>query len=324
MPFDLDDLVKLASSSHRAYRRRPHFLDPPMGRSTGPPDLCRGWNEVRRVLPGPLDIPSDVSDGQHSSCETSTCVRDLARDAWPGGTRHRSNMRGPEEKFEGARNSRADRRSIREEFFYCVTTRPLADQPRRQRHLALPSSTPLPLRLRVFLPTFGRRSPLTLPPGRLPSPQLAQTVRLPAVPLPPVARLVTPPAAFAQAGAPSQPPRSGRHTPFHRMLNMSHGRLWLLLGQPGEDPYILLGPLPIHVLIRCPPTTTPRPSSGGSLGAPPRRRNTEGDQAKKTKKASHSAGRNQARTKEIGKETVQTNSGLKGKREGDGWANPRC
>ena len=34
----------------------------------------------------------------------------------------------------------------------------------------------LALRLGVFLPTLGCRSPFTLPLGRLPSPQLAQTV----------------------------------------------------------------------------------------------------------------------------------------------------
>jgi hypothetical protein len=309
--------VKLTSSSHRSYRRRPHSLDPPMGRGASRPDRCRGWNEVARVLPGLLDIPSEVSDGRHLCWGTSSCVRDLAGDAWPGGTRRRSSVRGPEETFGGARNSRADRRSIREKFFYCVTTRPLAHRPRRQSRLALLSPTPLPLRLRVFLSTFSGRSPLTLPPGCLPSPQLMQTVRLLAVPLPPVSRLVSLPAAFAQAGTPSQPPTSGRHTPFHRMLNMSHRRLWLLLGQPGEDPYILLGHLPIRGLILRPLCAIPHPRSGCSP-------NAEGDQGSRTQKASHCAARNQAGTTETGKETVQINSGLKGKNEGDGWANPCC
>jgi hypothetical protein len=34
------------------------------------------------------------------------------------------------------------------------------------------------------------------------------------------------------------------------MLDVSHGRLLLPLGPPGEDRYILLGHLPSHALIR--------------------------------------------------------------------------
>jgi hypothetical protein len=72
--------------------------------------------------------------------------------------------------FEGVRNSRADRKSARQEFFYCVTTRVATDRRRRRSGLVLLSPTPLSLRLGVFLPTFGGCTPFTLPPGGLPSP----------------------------------------------------------------------------------------------------------------------------------------------------------
>jgi hypothetical protein len=55
-----------------------------------------------------------------------------------------------------------------------------------------------------------------------------------------------------------------------------------------------------------------------------RRRNSQGNEGRRTQKASPCAARNQAGTKETGKETVQIDSGLKGNNEGDGWANPCC
>ena len=94
---------------------------------TNPLYRRRGWNEVARVLPEPFDIPRDACGGRQLSCGTSTYARDPTHDAGPGGTRRRSSARGPEEKFGAARNSRADHRSTRQEFFYCVTTHPLAD-----------------------------------------------------------------------------------------------------------------------------------------------------------------------------------------------------
>ena len=321
-------MAKLTLSSPHTYRRRPHLVPHrSMRLDASPPGRRRGWNEVARVLPGPLDIPSDVSGGRALSCGTSTYVRDLAHDAWLGSTRRRSSVRGPEEKFGGARNSRADRRSTRQEFFYCVTTRHFADRPRRRRRRALLSPTSLALRLGVFLATFGCRSPFTLPLGRLPSSQLAQTVGFAAVPLPPVPRLESPLAAFAQTGTPSQPSASGRDTGFRCMLDVSHGRLSLPLGQPGEDRNILLGHLPIRGLFL---RNSPVRSGALRLTAQPqlrtthedRRRNTEGDEGRRTQKPSPSEARNQAQAKETGKETVQIRSGLKGNNEGDGQVKP--
>jgi hypothetical protein len=79
-------------------------------------------------------------------------------------------VRELESKLEEVRNSRADRKSARQEFFYGVTTRPVADRERRRRRSVFLSPTSLPLRLGVFLPPLGGRSPFTLPLGRLPSP----------------------------------------------------------------------------------------------------------------------------------------------------------
>jgi hypothetical protein len=73
-------------------------------------------------------------------------------------------------RFEESRNSRADRKSARQEFFYGVTTRPFPNGATRRRPLVLLSPTPFPLRPGMVLTTFGGRPPFPLPFGRLPSP----------------------------------------------------------------------------------------------------------------------------------------------------------
>jgi hypothetical protein len=72
--------------------------------------------------------------------------------------------------FAGVQNSRADRKSARQEFFYGVTTRPFPNGVRRRCLLALLSLTSFPLRPGMFLTAFGGRPPFPLPFGRLPSP----------------------------------------------------------------------------------------------------------------------------------------------------------
>jgi hypothetical protein len=72
-------------------------------------------------------------------------------------------------RFEESRNSRADRKSARQEFFYGVTTRPFPNGVRCRRSLALLSPTSFPLRLGMFSTAFGGRPPFPLPFGRLPS-----------------------------------------------------------------------------------------------------------------------------------------------------------
>ena len=131
-PRDLEDMAKLTLSSPRPYRRRPHVvLHRSMPLDANLPGRRCPWWHAAGVSPGPLGTPSDASSGRPLSCGTSTCVRDLARDAWPGSTRRRSSVRELESKLEGVRNSRADRKSARQEFFYCVTTRLVADRGRR-------------------------------------------------------------------------------------------------------------------------------------------------------------------------------------------------
>ncbi len=119
-------------------------------------------------------------------------------------------------------------------FFHCVTTRPVANRGIPRSPFALLSPTSLSLGLRVFLSTFGCRSPSTLPLGHLPSPQLPLAEGDLAIPLPPVSCPISPSAAFAEASTPTQPSPSGRDTAFGCMLGASHGRLCSLWGSPGR------------------------------------------------------------------------------------------
>ena len=246
------DAAKLAWAPRCGHRRRPYASRPVTGLDTCRRGRLFGCHHVGAVSPGPPRIPSDASDAPLSSCELATYVRDLAHDACPGGTAGCSRRRGCEEKVEGAQNSQADRRSAPKKIFYCVTTRAVlraGGSFTRRRCQALLSPTPLLLGLGMLLPTLGCGSSFTLPLSRLPSPQFTQTVRLPAVPLPPMPCPVSTSTAFAEAAAPPQPSAPSRDIPFGCMLDTSHGRLRLPWVSPGRIFRILLGHLPIRDLI---------------------------------------------------------------------------
>jgi hypothetical protein len=82
----------------------------------------------------------------------------------------------------------------------------------------------LPFRLGMLAAPFHAGTAFLLPLGRLPTAQLLQTFRFPAVALVVSPRLESPAAAFEEASAPSQPTTSGVRTASAGMLKLSHGR----------------------------------------------------------------------------------------------------
>ena len=102
--------------------------------------------------------------------------------------------------------------------------------------------------LRLGMPGFGRRvrSPLGLPPRRLPAADLAQTLRGLAVALVPTPRLILAAAPLAQADPRPRSTSSGRTAWPCLTLMAAHGRSFLPGTARGERANVLLGRLSIR------------------------------------------------------------------------------
>jgi len=113
-------------------------------------------------------------------------------------------------------------------FFSCVTTLGLGGGRRGLLSLrrfgfgCLPLASPS-FRLGMLPTRFLTGAAFLLPLGRLPATQRLLAFRLSAVALLLPPGLESPPAVFAKAGSPPQPPAPGGHTALLDMLDLSHG-----------------------------------------------------------------------------------------------------
>ena len=195
------------------------------------------------ALGGRPGIRSLASNGLLTCRETATCVHDRGHCALPAGRRGSSSGPGCGPSLEAVHSTPAGRIKEIKKNFCCVTTRRRNFWPPIRLGRSLGSLTAHALSLGV--PGFGLGGLATfgLPPSRLPTADLPQALRILAVALVPLSRVIPPPAAFAQADPRARSSLSGTAAGHWLIVEGAHGSAFSQGTARGECENILLGRL---------------------------------------------------------------------------------